>query len=127
MLDTNVVIDAIRGRRDVVSRLARVSPDDLCIASMTLAELNYGVVRSHNPEKERTVTERFIEQLSVIDFRSDAALLHGEIRHVIRGQQVGANDLVIACTALAASATLVTADTSEFKRIPNLTVQNWRE
>lgn len=127
MLDTNVVIDAIRGRRDVVSRLEHVSPDDVCIASMTLAELNYGIVRSQNPGKSRAATERLIEQLSVIHFERDAALLHGEIRHAIRGQPVGGNDLVIACTALAARATLVTSDTSEFSRIPDLTIENWRE
>jgi len=41
------------------------------------------------------------------------------------GTPIGANDLWIACHALALNATLVTNNTSEFKRVTGLQLENW--
>ena len=41
------------------------------------------------------------------------------------GTSIGANDLWIACYALALNATLVTNNTSEFKRVTSLQLENW--
>lgn len=41
------------------------------------------------------------------------------------GTPIGANDLWIACHALAEDATLVTNNTREFGRIPSLAIEDW--
>ena len=42
MLDTDTVSFALRGRGRVVARLLEHRPSELCISSITLAELRYG-------------------------------------------------------------------------------------
>jgi tRNA(fMet)-specific endonuclease VapC len=43
------------------------------------------------------------------------------------GQPIGPLDVLIAATSLAANATLVTRNVSEFGRIPKLKIANWYE
>ena len=43
----------------------------------------------------------------------------------LRGTPIGANDLWIACHALALDATLVTNNTREFERVTGLRLENW--
>lgn len=51
----------------------------------------------------------------------------GEIRHALErsGTPIGANDLLIAAHALALGLTLVTANETEFRRVPGLHIENW--
>jgi hypothetical protein len=42
-------------------------------------------------------------------------------------QQVGAQDLKIACICLAQDATLLTRNVADFKLVPGLRVENWME
>ena len=59
-------------------------------------------------------------------FGARAAAEHARIRHALRAAPIGSNDLVIAATAAAIGATLVTANTREFGRGPGLAVESWR-
>ena len=52
MLDTNILVSAIRQKDHPVRyRLANCSDGDLCISSITYAELVYGAKHSSNYEK----------------------------------------------------------------------------
>ena len=126
VLDTDAVVDVLRARHRVADRLATVSPDDVAICSMTLAELLYGAQCSHQPTRSELAVRRFVEVVRVLAFGRAAAAIHGRIRHSTRHKTVGSNDLVIAATALAAGATIVTANSREFDRIPGLAAENWR-
>jgi tRNA(fMet)-specific endonuclease VapC len=51
---------------------------------------------------------------------------YADIRLALRrGKNIGPNDLWIAAHALALDATLVTANESEFSRVPGLKIENW--
>jgi tRNA(fMet)-specific endonuclease VapC len=126
LLDTDVIVDVLRGRRDVIVRLADCSPDDVGVASMTVAELLYGAVASSDPARNRREVARFLGEVRILTFGSRAATLHAELRWAMRAKPIGPNDLVIAATALMAGASLVTANTREFSRVPGLTVESWR-
>lgn len=126
VLDTDAVVDVVRGRHGVAARLAQESPEDVAIASMTLAELLYGAQCAQDPARSELAVRRFIEPVRVISFGRRASELHGRLRHATRQKTVGPNDLVIAATALAHDATLITANVREFSRIPNLRIENWR-
>lgn len=126
VLDTDTIIDVLRGIPPVVRRLAGVSPDDVGVASMTVAELRYGALVSRDPARSLAETARLLEQLTLLAFGARAAALHGDIRYALRGRQVGPHDLVIAATALAAGAAIVTSNTREFERVPELRVESWR-
>jgi tRNA(fMet)-specific endonuclease VapC len=126
LLDTDAVVDVLRGRHRVAARLAELSPDDVAIASMTLAELLYGARCSRDPRASRLVVRRFTEVVSVLPFGRRAAAAHAGARDATRHRTIGPNDLVIAATALAAKATVVTANVREFARVPELAVESWR-
>ena len=65
----------------------------------------------------------------VVGFGSNCARAYGRIRAELerRGAKIGPNDLIIASTAVANGATLITANVREFMRVPGLSVENWEE
>ena len=126
LLDTHAVVDVLRRRHGVAERLAAVSPDDVRASAMTVAELAFGALNSSDPAKNQARTEALLAQITVSAFGARAAAEHARIRLALRAAPIGPNDLVIAATALATGATLVTANTREFSRVPGLTVENWR-
>ena len=126
VLDTDVVVDVLRGRRDVTQRLADVSPDEVAITTMTLAELLYGAAVSRAHERNRAEVLRFVAAIQLLPFDSGAADAHASLRKALRPKPIGAHDLIIAATAVATGATVITANTREFTRVPGLLVENWR-
>jgi len=114
VLDTDAVVDVLRGRHGVAARLAEQSPDDVAVTSMTLAELLYGARCSHDPAKAELAVRRFVEVVRVLPFTRRAAGIHARIRHAASHKTVGPNDLVIAATTLAAgTAAIVSANQRE--------------
>ena len=126
VLDTDAVVDVLRGRHRVASRLRDIAPEDVAISSMTLAELLYGALCAGDPARSELAVRRFVEVVRVLAFGRAAAAIHGRIRHGTRQKTIGPNDLVIAATALAAGAAVVTANRREFDRVPGLLVEDWR-
>jgi tRNA(fMet)-specific endonuclease VapC len=126
VLDTDAAVDVLRRKYGVAERLATVSPDDVGVTTMTVAELLYGVAASADPARNRAEVERFLGEVQLLPFGRRAAAAHAEARWQLRAQPIGPSDLVIAATALAAGATLVTANSREYGRVPGLRVENWR-
>lgn len=127
VLDTDVVVDVLRGRKDVITRLAEYRPIDVAVSAMTLAELLYGAQASAHEAKNRGEVIRFIAQVHVLAFGRRTADVHARLRWQLRRQPIGPNDLVIAATALLMRATLVTGNAREFERVDGLRVETWRE
>lgn len=126
LLDTDAVVDILRRRHGVAQRLAQLSPEDVGVSSMTVAELLYGALCSKDPERSEREVRRFLDVVRIVPFGRAAAAAHSRIRHGVRRQTIGPNDLVIAATAVTAKATVVTANVREFARIDGLAVENWR-
>ena len=126
LLDSDTVIDVLRGRARVIDRLARISPDDVSISAITVAELWLGVLKSGLSPRRVRATESFIEQTRVLSFDKDAARKHARIRLEITAQPIGPHDLQIAATALVHDMTLVSSNVREFTRVPGLRVESWR-
>ncbi|TVR45812.1 MAG: type II toxin-antitoxin system VapC family toxin [Planctomycetota bacterium] len=128
LLDTNLCIEVIRGRRhDIIDRFRAHRHHSLCISAITYAELQYGCSKSSDPERHRHLLERFLLPCTVEDFPVSAGLWYGIVRSNLecRGCPIGPNDLLIAAHALASSSVLVTNNTREFARIPDLIVEDW--
>lgn len=126
VLDTDVVIDVLRGRAGVLRRLATVSPDDVGVTTMSVAELRYGALGSSDAERNVAEVERFLAQVRVLPFGRRSAAIHARLRWQLRGAPIGPYDLVIAATTLAHGATLVSGNEREFSRIAELAVESWR-
>ncbi|MBE6736643.1 MAG: type II toxin-antitoxin system VapC family toxin [Ruminococcaceae bacterium] len=128
MLDTNIIIYAIKKRPEfVLQEFLKHDPADLCISSITLAELEYGVNNSSKPEQNRLALLTFLSVIDILPFDENAAREYGQIRYQLKtqGTPIGSNDLLIAAHAKAEGLTLVTNNTKEFERVPNLNLENW--
>ena len=126
LLDTNVLIHAVRGRLPGVrTHLQQQSPDDVAVSSITIAELWYGAEKSSSPARRREAWKSVIEPFQVLAFDRDAAEQHARIRHHLRHRPIGERDLLIAPIALAHDLTLVTHNAAEFSRVPRLRVEDW--
>ncbi|CAA9345001.1 MAG: VapC toxin protein [uncultured Gemmatimonadetes bacterium] len=126
LLDTDTCIWLLRKREPVVSRVIAESPEDLAIASMTLAELYFGAMNGNNPDREEQKIERLIFRISeVIAFDQGAARIHAELRYALRANKISERDLVIASVGVANSLILVTSNQREFRRVPGLQLEDW--
>lgn len=128
ILDTNIIIYAKNRRPEsVLAKLRSFTPSDLCISSITMAELEYGIAKSSRPDQNRLALSLFLSGIEVAPFDEKAARAYGEIRKSLtdRGEPIGANDLLIAAHAMALDLTLVTNNSREFERIRGLRLENW--
>lgn len=74
MLDTNICIYTIKKKPEsVIRKFLSHDPDELCISSITYAELMHGVEKSQAAEKNRLALTLFLSPIAVLDFGGSAA------------------------------------------------------
>lgn len=130
LLDSCVCIDLMRGKLPIAYDLMRASdPKLFAVPAIVVAELCYGAEKSADPETNRLLTERFLAPYDVVPFGAACAHAYGAIRNQLRaeGHLIGPNDLLIAATAVASQAVLVSNNTSEFSRVKGLRLESWHE
>ncbi|MEB3190416.1 MAG: type II toxin-antitoxin system VapC family toxin [Snowella sp.] len=130
LLDTNICIYLIKQKPPkVLARFQTLALTDIGISSITVAELEYGVCKSQQQEKNRSALMQFLIPLEIVEFDQAAATLYGSIRSDLesRGLVIGAMDMLIAAHALSLGVTLVSNNVREFSRIANLSLENWAE
>lgn len=128
MLDTHICIYVIRQKPEaVLARFRAFQVGDIGISTITLAELQYGAMKSARPKQNRESLKDFIAPLDVASFDNGASEAYGEIRVALEksGRPIGAMDLLIAAHALSLDARLATNNEREFKRVRGLRVENW--
>ena len=130
MLDTNICIYAIKHKPEqVFTRLQEHDPIDICISSVTYAELVHGVEKSKAIEKNRVALGLLLANIEIMNFDSLAAESYGKIRADLEkaGTPIGPLDMMIAGHAMALGYTVVTNNTKEFERVKGLKLENWTE
>jgi len=128
MLDTNICIYIIKKQpSDVLSRFEDISVGDICISSITLSELTYGVQKSQHKQKNMEALKAFILPLEIAPFDDNAAFCYGDIRKALekKGTPIGSMDLMIAAHAQSLNSILVTNNEKEFSRVHKLKHENW--
>jgi len=128
MLDTDTCSYIMRRSHDaVLRRLAKVPVSDVCISVITKSELLYGVEVSPKRRQDEAALDAFLRHVEVLDFPDEAASHYAKIRAdpKARGTMIGANDLLIAAHARSAGLTLISNNTREFRRVRELSIENW--
>lgn len=128
MLDTNICIYVIKNKpQSVIKHFLSHDPDELCISSITFSELVYGVEKSQAVEKNRLALSLFLSNIAILPFDQQAAIEYGNIRATLekQGTPIGGMDMLIAGHARSKDLILVTNNTKEFTRVPDLTLENW--
>ena len=128
LLDTNTCIAVMRNHPIAVARLSAQLPDDCGISTITTYELETGVAKCTNPAKERQKVDLLLNAIHQVPFDVAAAKESARIRAHLEslGLPIGPYDFLLAGQALAMSLIMVSANTSEFRRVPGLIVENWQ-
>lgn len=99
MLDTNICIYIIKKKPiQVLEKFSTINKSDMCISSITLAELDFGACKSNSSTKNKLTLMIFLAGIKILPFDNAAATEYGDIRATLerRGTPIGANDLFIA-------------------------------
>ena len=130
MLDTNICIYVIKHKPEkVFQKLESIDPRDVCISSVTYAELICGVEKSSEVERNRVALSLLLSNIEIVSFDVDAANAYGKIRADLesKGTPIGPLDTMIAGHAVSLGCTIVTNNTREFSRVNDLKIDNWAE
>ncbi|MBP3805502.1 MAG: type II toxin-antitoxin system VapC family toxin [Oribacterium sp.] len=125
MLDTNICIYAIKHKPEkVFQELQKHEPSEICISSVTYAELVHGVEKSTVVEKYRLALSLMLANIEIMDFDVDATNYYGKIRANLekKGTPIGPLDMMIAGHAQSFAYTLVTKNVREFARVEGLKI-----
>ena len=157
MLDTNICIYTIKHTSELLlNKFINHNPDDICISSITYAELMHGVYKSQAKEKNELAVSLFLSPITILDFDAAAAREYGKIRGKVslhqckryfdekihravrrdgiiraelekKGTPIGPMDMLIAAHAKAENLILVTNNKREFERVEDLIIEDWTE
>ena len=100
---------------------------DVGSQSITVAELHYGAQKSSRPKQNADALAMFLLPLVVADFDYQAAEVYGQIRAHLEtaGKPIGPLDTLIAAHAVSLGVVLITNNTGELRRVPQLQSENW--
>jgi tRNA(fMet)-specific endonuclease VapC len=128
LLDTNICIYIINKKpKQVVEHIKKLRPHQIKLSSVSLGELEYGVSKSREREKNRQALVHFASAFDIIEYNDNDAEVFGLIRADLekKGQIIGPYDMQIAAQSISRDLILVTNNTSEFSRISNIKLENW--
>ena len=130
VLDTNVLSALMQGDETAIARLAAVSRADVSVPQPVLAEIAYGIERLPASKRRTMLQIRFDllrSQIQRRDWTDEVSESFGRIKAALekKGQRIEDFDAAIAAHAIAADATLVTANHRQLARVPGLRVDDW--
>lgn len=124
LIDADVLIEAERGRLDLVAWLSARPTEEFKLAAITVAELWHGVERASGQQRTRRTNylERILALFEIVPYTEATAMLHAKLwaELAARGQLIGAHDLILAATALAEGASVATFNARHLAQVPGL-------
>ena len=126
MLDTDTVSLIVRKHPSIIGKLIKHEDDEICISAITYAEICYGLEKRGSAKLINEIMP-IMGKFSIVDFDNSQSELYGKIRVKLEksGTPLGDMDMLIAASALAAGAILVTHNTKHFSKIKELKIEDW--
>ena len=126
-LDTSTVVDYLRGRGRVAERLLDTPSREVAISTIVLYELELGAEKGGATAERRAELDELFQTVTLLPFGEPEAKAAARIRADLesRGLPIDPYDVLIAATALARGAILVTHNTEEFSRVAGLRLEDW--
>ena len=127
LLDTNMCIFLMKNNPSVVNRYKKNKKRGIAISSITVAELYFGVYNSTNTIKNSENLSKFLIGVEILEYDNVAAIEYGRLRAILwkKGMPIGPLDMLIAAHAKSRNLVIVTNNVREFKRIEDLTIEDW--
>jgi len=126
LLDTNIIAAFLNGN-ELVSKRILEAVDQIALSAFVVAELNYGAKVSSKTKENLERLNRLLEIIRVVPFDIECAKAFGTIKSRLRSisRPTGEMDALIAATAIANNAILVTMNKKHFENIEDLNVEIW--
>lgn len=127
VLDTNTLIYFFKGSGRVAERMLNEAPTDIGIPAVVIFELLTGIAKSVSPKKRTGQLNSLLDAIRVLPFSIEEAISSAAIRSQLenKGTPIGPFDVLIAGTAMANRAILVSRNLAEFNRIDGLKTEDW--
>lgn len=128
MLDTATCIYLIKDHpKRVRKRLRSQFENQICLSSIVISELWFGVYKSQRVQQNEITLSHFLNPFIELEYGCKAVKIYGELRARLQksGRFIGSLDTLIAAHVIAEDAVLVTNNTKEFSRIDGLRTENW--
>lgn len=128
LLDTDIVIEYLRGNKKVVDKLIELSFEDLYLPIISLAELFYGAYNSYNKDKHLQGLLRFLGIIKISNLNFEICKHFGKIKSELRkkGKLIDNFDLLISCISIFNNQILVTNNDKHYKNIKGIKIMNIR-
>ena len=126
MLDTDIASYLIRGNHPNVTEKFTELYEDCIMSSITVAELQYGAKKRNNRALTQKV-QALCNLVAIIPWNEEAAGFYAKLRVELEtaGTPIGNIDMLIAASAIAEEATLVTNNVEHFSKVASLKIENW--
>ena len=128
LLDTNICIYAMKNTYPSLSKkLFQIPPADIYVSSVTIGKLEYGCAKSKWSDRSREVINLFLAAFTILPFDREDAVQFGRLRAALAavGTPIGPYAIQIAAQGVTRGLTVITHNTGEFSRVPNLKVEDW--
>jgi tRNA(fMet)-specific endonuclease VapC len=127
LIDTDIIINSIKGNQGVNQKIAELASIPKAISIITYGELLYGAKKFTQREKNTSVVYRLAEILPIIGITRATMEAFTDLKAALdrKGERIEDFDLLIAATALNLNYVLVTNNTKHYKRIEGLQLENW--
>jgi len=127
VLDTNTLIYFFKGSGRVAERMLDEAPADIGVPAVVVFELLTGIAKSVSPKKRTRQLSSLLDAIKVLPFSIEEAKSSAKIRAQLekKGTPIGPLDVLIAGTAMANQATLVSHNLAEFERVYGLRTEDW--
>lgn len=135
LLDTNVISEPLKSQSDprVAAWIDAQLVETLYVATISLAELRYGIAVHPDGKKKKIVQEKLGRLMlllfrgRVLPFDEAAVTAYAELRAaaIKKGRAIGDSDGYIAATAKANGLTVATRDTSPFEAAGLKVINPW--
>ncbi|MBO6303558.1 MAG: type II toxin-antitoxin system VapC family toxin [Selenomonadaceae bacterium] len=128
ILDTNICIYAMKGiYTSLNEKLLSIPTKNIFISTVTIGELEYGAKKSKWQEHSKAIMQAFLSHYDIIPFTAADAICFGNIKAELelKGLPIGSFDAMIGAQGVVRNFSVITHNLKEFKRIPNLILEDW--
>lgn len=129
ILDSDILIQFLRKNKKAIEKIEYILENHglLATTSINAAELYFGACLSKQKEQNKQNTQKLIDQLIILPFSKESALIYGEIRADLqdKGDLINDLDIFIASIVIEHNSTLITNNTKHFQKITKLQIDSW--
>lgn len=130
LLDTNIIGYLMKGTfPHLTEKVLSIPPSKIAVSAFSVFEMEYGAMKKGWGERLRNQMYVLISPFSIVPFNAEDAIAAGQIRADLakRGEMIGAYDVLIAAQGISRGMTVVTHNTREFGKVPNIVLEDWAE